>query len=200
MTRRNKPGAPHPVRARLLGLPEIFDGRTFWCPTTSAAIPEQREVTDLLKDIEQQSMNVRTATNGTLVLTRPMQDQPGQFHVVEGVQRVTTLVLLMAQAAARLEPAQAAAMCARYHGRGKTVADTPVLWLKFRCPPVRLDRMLGQRSGGATAATLATPEGAGCMLAEWRVLGCTPCVSDRRGAAGWRDPVRLPGGTPAEDA
>ena len=82
---------------RLLTLPEIFDGRAFKVPDYQRGYAWQEDqVMDLLKDLEHmrdgQDSDARHYT-GTLVVV-PDPDS-GRYDIVDGQQRLTTLVIFM---------------------------------------------------------------------------------------------------------
>lgn len=144
--------------ARLLGLPEIFDQHRFVVPDYQRGYAwGERQVQDLLKDIEQQIyLGTHRHYTGTLVLARPAGEAAGVFHVVDGQQRLTTLVLLMAQLAKRLDTPQASLLRERYLVRGSVGVETPVLALNTDAHAFFWERLLGQGSVGTVPVTFAT--------------------------------------------
>lgn len=87
-----------PLGTQLLALPAIFDGHLFTIPDYQRGYAWGKEqVLDLLKDIDHlmnDGMVVRHYT-GTLVLSQPGGHGNGEFDVVDGQQRLTTLVILI---------------------------------------------------------------------------------------------------------
>ncbi|KTB57908.1 MULTISPECIES: DUF262 domain-containing protein [Pseudomonas] len=84
--------------AQLLTLPTIFSDRLFTIPDYQRGYAwEKKQVDELLKDLDhlmQDGTTLRHYT-GTLVLSRPATSLNGEFHVVDGQQRMTTLVIFL---------------------------------------------------------------------------------------------------------
>lgn len=84
--------------AKLLTVPEIFKEKYFTIPDYQRSYSwEKKQVEELLKDIEHlldDSSALRHYT-GTLVLSRPNSNSKEEFHVVDGQQRLTTLVIII---------------------------------------------------------------------------------------------------------
>ncbi len=84
--------------AQLLTLPQIFQGRFFTVPDYQRGYAwDEKQVEELLKDFEHlmnDGMEMRHYT-GTLVLSNLKETESGEFHVVDGQQRLTTLVIFL---------------------------------------------------------------------------------------------------------
>lgn len=87
----------------LITLPEIFQDHFFVVPDYQRSYAwSEKQVNDLLQDIDhlmRDPSGVRHYT-GTVVLSRP-EGEPDTFHVVDGQQRLTTLVIFMSELAKR---------------------------------------------------------------------------------------------------
>ncbi|MDZ7854177.1 MAG: DUF262 domain-containing protein [Halomonas sp.] len=91
--------------AELMTLPEIFQDHFFVVPDYQRSYAwGEKQVGDLLEDLShllESRSGVRHYT-GTMVLSRP-EDQPDTFYVVDGQQRLTTLVILLRELCDRWE-------------------------------------------------------------------------------------------------
>lgn len=118
--------------AQLLTLPHIFENRLFTIPDYQRGYAwEKKQVEELLKDIDH-LMNDGVALchyTGTLVLSRPDGINTGEFHVVDGQQRLTTLVTLMRMLSDYLPTVDRPAFDAFYLRRGEVGSDRTVLRL-----------------------------------------------------------------------
>ncbi len=107
--------------AQLLTLPHIFENHLFTIPDYQRGYAwEKKQVEELLKDIEHlmnDGVALRRHYTGTLVLSREGVDA-GKFHVVDGQQRLTTLVILMRILSEHLPAADRPAFADRYLRRG----------------------------------------------------------------------------------
>ena len=123
---------PETFGAQLLTLPHIFENRLFTIPDYQRGYAwEKKQVEELLKDIDH-LMNDGVALRhytGTLVLSRPDGIDAGEFHVVDGQQRLTTLVTLMRMLSDYLPAADRPAFDALYLRRGEVGSDRAVLRL-----------------------------------------------------------------------
>lgn len=121
-----------PFGTQLLALPDIFDNRLFTIPDYQRGYAwEKKQVEELLKDIDHlmhDGVALRHYT-GTLVLSRPDGVDEGEFHVVDGQQRLTTLVTLMRMLSEYLPEKDRPAFVARYLRRGAVGSDRAVLCL-----------------------------------------------------------------------
>ena len=105
----------------LLSLPQIFDDRMFRVPDYQRGFSwTDDQVKDLLKDLEHmrdgQDSEARHYT-GTLVVIRGSESR--RYDIVDGQQRLTTLIILMSCLVARPEMAELAPMLTeRYIRRG----------------------------------------------------------------------------------
>ena len=118
--------------AQLLALPHIFENRLFTIPDYQRGYAwEKKQVEELLKDIDHlmdDGVALRHYT-GTLVLSRPDGISAGEFHVVDGQQRLTTLVTLMRMLSEHLPEADRQAFDTLYLRRGEYGSDRAVLRL-----------------------------------------------------------------------
>jgi hypothetical protein len=118
--------------AQLLTLPRIFENRLFTIPDYQRGYAwEKKQVEELLKDIDH-LMNDGVALRhytGTLVLSQPDGIDAGEFHVVDGQQRLTTLVTLMRMLSEHLPEADRPPFTALYLQRGKFGSERTVLRL-----------------------------------------------------------------------
>ncbi len=121
-----------PFGTQLLTLPHIFENRFFIIPDYQRGYAwEKKQVEELLKDIDH-LMNdgvVLRHYTGTLVLSRPDGIDKGVFYVVDGQQRLTTLVILMRMLSEHLPVAERPAFVARYLRRGEMGSERTVLRL-----------------------------------------------------------------------
>lgn len=120
--------------AQLLCLPEIFEGRFFTVPDYQRAYAwDDRQVQELLKDLDHlldDGVAHRHYT-GTLVLSRVSKEDvaDAEYHVVDGQQRLTTLVATLRALVEHLPTADRPAFNALYLRRGPLGSDRSVLRL-----------------------------------------------------------------------
>ncbi len=118
--------------AQLLSLPTIFAGNFLTIPDYQRGYAwDKKQVDELLKDIEHlisDGVALRHYT-GTLVLSRPKTLAEGEFHVVDGQQRLTTLVIFLRLLYERLPVDQQDDFSSLYLHRGNTGNDRSVLRL-----------------------------------------------------------------------
>ncbi len=118
---------------QLLALPRIFENRLFTIPDYQRGYAwEKKQVDELLKDIDHlmnDGVALRRHYTGTLVLSRPDGIGEGEFHVVDGQQRLTTLITLMRMLSEYLPAADRQAFDALYLRRGEVGSDRAVLCL-----------------------------------------------------------------------
>lgn len=118
--------------AQLLNLPTIFSGNFFTIPDYQRGYAwDKKQVEDLLKDLDH-LMNDGVALQhytGTLVLSRSQNDDTLEFHVVDGQQRLTTLVIFMRSLWERLPTDQQTSFEALYLRRGDFGNERSVLRL-----------------------------------------------------------------------
>ena len=84
--------------AQLLSLPNIFKNRFFTIPDYQRSYSwDKKQVEELLKDIDHLINDESTLRHytGTLVLSQANENDHTEFQVVDGQQRLTTLVILM---------------------------------------------------------------------------------------------------------
>ncbi len=118
--------------AQLLDLPTVFSGNLFTIPDYQRGYAwEKKQVDDLLKDVEHLMSDGAALRHytGTLVLSRPQGVAEGEFHVVDGQQRLTTLVIFLHQVCERLPAEQKAAFAELYLRRGDVGNERSVLRL-----------------------------------------------------------------------
>jgi hypothetical protein len=117
---------------QLLTLPAIFQNHFFTVPDYQRGYSwERRQVEELLKDIEH-LMNDPAAVRhytGTLVLSQVENGVENEFHVVDGQQRLTSLVTLMKVLSDRLDDDVRADFSSLYLRRGPFGNDRTVLCL-----------------------------------------------------------------------
>lgn len=118
--------------AQLLDLPTIFSGNFFFIPDYQRGYAwEKKQVEELLKDVEHlmsDGANLRHYT-GTLVLSRPQMGAGRGFHVVDGQQRLTTLVIFLHQLYERLPVCTQSSIAELYLRRGEVGNERSVLRL-----------------------------------------------------------------------
>lgn len=84
--------------ARLQTLPQIFENHFFIIPDYQRGYAwDEKQVQEMLTDIDNliRDNQILRHYTGTLVLSNPRDLLAGNFHVVDGQQRLTTLVILM---------------------------------------------------------------------------------------------------------
>jgi hypothetical protein len=118
--------------SELLTLPLIFENRLFTIPDYQRGYTwEEKQVEELLKDIDH-LMNDGVAHRhytGTLVLIQPNATDEDEFHLIDGQQRMTTLVILMRMLREHLPEADRPAFDVLYLRRGEHGNDRSVLRL-----------------------------------------------------------------------
>lgn len=156
---------------QLLTLPSIFENRLFTIPDYQRGYAwEKKQVEELLRDIDH-LMNDGVALRhytGTLVLSRPNGVADGEFHVVDGQQRLTTLVTLMRVLSEHLRPADRPAFDELYLRRGEVGSDRSVLRLNSDTHLFFERVVLGD---GNTANEPATLEAHERLLDSRKVIG-----------------------------
>ncbi len=118
--------------AQLLDLPAIFSGNSFTVPDYQRGYAwEKKQVDELLKDVEHLMSDGAALRHytGTLVLGRPLGGVEGEFHVVDGQQRLTTLVIFLRQLYERLPDDQKTSFAELYLQRGGLGNERSVLRL-----------------------------------------------------------------------
>lgn len=123
----------HLFGAQLMCLPQIFQGRLFTVPDYQRAYAwDDRQVEELLKDLDHlldDGVAQRHYT-GTLVLSRLGGDATDtEYHVVDGQQRLTTLVTVLRVLAEHLPEEDRPAFDSLYLRRGLLGSDRSVLRL-----------------------------------------------------------------------
>jgi hypothetical protein len=116
--------------ARLLGLPNIFEDRFFTIPDYQRGYAwEEKQVRELLTDIEhvlRDNAQLRHYT-GTLVFSCSPDVSETEFDVVDGQQRLTTLVILMQALYAYLSGGDGERLKKLYIERGRYGSERYVL-------------------------------------------------------------------------
>jgi len=118
--------------AQLLTLPHIFENRLFTIPDFQRGYAwDKKQVEELLKDIDHLMSNEVAFLHytGTLVLSQPHGVEKGEFHVVDGQQRLTTLVTLMRVISENLPAEGRGEFNTLYLKRGDIGSERPVLRL-----------------------------------------------------------------------
>lgn len=157
--------------AQLLALPHIFENRLLTIPDYQRGYAwEKKQVEELLKDIDH-LMNDGVALRhytGTLVLSRPEGLNDGEFHVVDGQQRLTTLVTLMRMLSEHLPEVDRPAFNSLYLRRGEVGSDRAVLCLNSDTRLFFERVVLGD---GNTANEPATLEAHDRLLESRKLIG-----------------------------
>lgn len=116
--------------AQLLPLPKIFDGHLFTVPDYQRGYAwEEKQVVEMLTDIEHllaDGIALRHYT-GTLVLSQPSTAASGEYHVVDGQQRLTTLSIILHALHRHLADSEKQMFRSRYLWRGNRASGRPVL-------------------------------------------------------------------------
>lgn len=116
--------------AQLLTMPEIFADNFFIIPDYQRGYAwDEKQVQDLLQDLDHlidDGISQKHYT-GTLVLSH--QGQPGRFNVVDGQQRLTTLVILAKVLFDHLPEDERSRIEGLYLRRGELGSTEPVLTL-----------------------------------------------------------------------
>lgn len=167
--------------AQLLTLPQIFNDRLFTIPDYQRGYAwEKKQVEELLKDIDH-LMNDGVALRhytGTLVLSRPDGIDDGMYHVVDGQQRLTTLVILMRMLSEHLPLADQPGFSDRYLRRGEIGSDRAVLSLNLDTRKFFERVVLGD---GNTSNEPATLEAHQRLLESRKLIGkwLEECLNDK---------------------
>jgi len=147
--------------AQLLTLPQIFADRLFTIPDYQRGYAwEERQVAELLKDLDHMlrgSVAHRHYT-GTLVLGRPKDGAPGEYHVVDGQQRLTTIVILLRLLADHLPEKEQPDFGSLYIRRGDIGSDRAVLRLNSDTRQFFERVVLANGSHGGEPVTLEAHE------------------------------------------
>lgn len=118
--------------AQLLTLPQIFEDHFFTIPDYQRGYAwDEKQVKDLLKDIDHlldDGMTHRHYT-GTLVFSRPKGVAANEYHLVDGQQRLTTLVILLSVLSNVLPQEEQDTFKSKYLRRGEIGSDRAVLQL-----------------------------------------------------------------------
>lgn len=113
----------------LMSLPTLFDGNLFVIPDYQRGYAwDEKQMLELLQDIDHlmnDGMNIRHYT-GTIVLSQPAHLEKREFHIVDGQQRLTSLVILMRMLMEHL-PDSRSLLKKRYLKRGKLGNERMVL-------------------------------------------------------------------------
>lgn len=121
-----------PFGAQLLTLPQIFDHRMFIVPDYQRGYAwDDKQVDELLTDLGHliDGGAVHRHYTGTLVLSRSGTGARADYHVVDGQQRLTTLVIALRLLTNELPEAERPAFTKRYVKRGALGAERAVLTL-----------------------------------------------------------------------
>jgi hypothetical protein len=119
--------------AQLMCLPQIFHNRLFTVPDYQRAYAwEERQVEELLKDLDHLMDDTAAHRHyaGTLVVSRiAVSSSDAEYYVVDGQQRLTTLITLLRVLAEHLPIDARAEFDSLYLRRGPVGADRSVLRL-----------------------------------------------------------------------
>ena len=118
--------------AQLQTLPSIFKGRLLTIPDYQRGYAwDDKQVKEMLKDIDHlidAGTDMRHYT-GTLVLSQPENVEQDEYHVVDGQQRLTTLVILLCLLVEYLPEDERDEFSSNYLRRGERGSDRSVLRL-----------------------------------------------------------------------
>jgi hypothetical protein len=150
----------HKLGSQLLSLPQIFDGHTFAVPDYQRGYAwEASQVKDLLEDVDHLMLNAMDGRHftGTLVINKvPGSDR---LDIVDGQQRLTTLVILMRCIHAAVKNAEIERFISeRYLKRGKIGNEYLVLQVGTDCREFFERVVLGNDSTEQVQRTLAAHE------------------------------------------
>ncbi len=118
--------------AQLLTLPQIFESRVFTVPDFQRSYAwDDRQVEELLKDVDHLIGGgaAHRHYTGTLVLSRAEGPDDGHFRIVDGQQRLTTLVIALRLLRDQLPAQDQPGFTALYLRRGVPGSDRAVLQL-----------------------------------------------------------------------
>ncbi|WP_159152688.1 DUF262 domain-containing protein [Acinetobacter johnsonii] len=114
-------------------LPEIFEGSYFCIPDYQRGYAwDEKQIDELLKDIDHLLLDTSAVRHytGTLVLSR-IKDQSNQYHIVDGQQRLTTLVIFFKCISLFANKVEKESITAKYLIRGTIGNDQFVLKLNM---------------------------------------------------------------------
>lgn len=198
--------------AQLMHLPEIFNERLFVVPDYQRGYAwGKKQVEELLKDINHlmseanDSPDEKTPSHytGTLVLSRSDTILNGTYHVVDGQQRLTTLVVLMKMLNELLPAAERTDFTALYIRRGEVGSDNAVLTLNSDTRVFFENVVLGDGNVANEPVTLEAHER---LLESRKIIGkwLTDHVNEGATIAGIRNVIETQLGflvyAPKEDA
>lgn len=118
---------------RLLTLSEIFTNNFFQIPDYQRGYAwDEKQIDELLKDIDHLLLDTSAVRHytGTLVLSR-IKDQSNQYHIVDGQQRLTTLVIFFKCISLFANKVEKESITAKYLIRGTIGNDQFVLKLNM---------------------------------------------------------------------
>lgn len=153
--------APSPFGAQLLTLPQIFEQHLFTIPDYQRGYAwDERQVDELLKDLDHLILGEVTHRHytGTLVLTKSGARDPIEFDVVDGQQRLTTLVIMLRVVADVLPAEDRTLFTKLYLRRGNAGAGRSVLRLNADTRQFFERVVLGDGRKHAETATLEAHE------------------------------------------
>lgn len=114
-------------------LPEIFEGSYFCIPDYQRGYAwDEKQIDELLKDIDHLLLDTSAVRHytGTLVLSQ-IKDQSNQYHIVDGQQRLTTLVIFFKCISLFADKVEKESITAKYLIRGPIGNDQFVLKLNM---------------------------------------------------------------------
>lgn len=114
-------------------LPEIFEGSYFCIPDYQRGYAwDEKQIDELLKDIDHLLLDTSAVRHytGTLVLSQ-IKDQSNQYHIVDGQQRLTTLVIFFKCISLFADKVEKESITAKYLIRGAIGNDQFVLKLNM---------------------------------------------------------------------
>lgn len=118
--------------AQLLTLPQIFKDRFFTIPDYQRGYTwDEKQVEELLNDIQHllDDQEAHRHFTGTLVLSQPSESGDTEYNVVDGQQRLTTLVIFLGLVAWRLDKDNRTLFDNLYLRRGELGSECIVLRL-----------------------------------------------------------------------
>lgn len=118
---------------QLRTLPEIFEGNYFCIPDYQRGYAwDEKQIEELLKDIDHLLLDASAVRHytGTLVLSR-LKDQLNEYYIVDGQQRLTTLVIFFKCITLLSNEALKESITTRYLKRGDVGNDQSALKLNI---------------------------------------------------------------------
>lgn len=118
---------------QLRTLPEIFEGNFFYIPDYQRGYAwDDKQIDELLKDVEHLLLDTTAVRHftGTLVLSQVL-NKPNHYNIVDGQQRLTTLVTFLKCITLFLDESLQEALDAKYIKRGEIGSQSYVFKLNI---------------------------------------------------------------------